>query len=796
MVAGSAQLVSAMLPDPALRRLATLLDGFAAELSASCPGSALDRVPARRWADLWSRAILLTLPGAAGAPGTSAAETATGRLLPLGIDLQEHPTAVQAQVHAVFEPADGTASRLVRASVSAPKPDTVIGAGLWQLLRPHMSLLAACGEGRAMNLTDMPVTAEGDLIWSNDHARLGEPADPFVTARVALPAATDPATAPLDRHPARIAVPVFLEGYAAKKSDGALAFVVTGHPLAVDTDRVPVAGPLTPQAVAASGACIGLLRWDGGSFSVQPLAVEATVRKKAVARPRRRMGRGHDRPRRREGRECRDRRHRGAVRARRKAAAQMTEMTETSPEDSASPENRADDNRRQVLYWRLLARLFDPEEQANLESASVAVVADIGLPAALLDPYASVDSIVQRHPGLAAEFDGLMTPEPDPDGARDRAAEVRRAALVSKVLLNVFATGAGTVTAGQLARWQADAGWLERALGARPGELRGGRPGKAVPAQATGPAAAGTTPDLSQLIPAIGPELSELEADLVKRMHLREVLADPLLAAQLTPSMSLIEQLLQDKGNLSGVALANAKSLIRRFVDEVAEVLRTEVEKSSVGAVDRSVPPKRVFRNLDLDRTIWKNLTNWSPEEERLYVDRLYYRHTARKTTPQRLIVVVDQSGSMTDSMVNCTILASIFAGLPKVDVHLIAYDTQALDLTPWVHDPFETLLRTNLGGGNDGLVAMALAQPKIAEPRSTVVVWISDFYETRVEQLFESMAAIHRSGARFIPVGSVTSSGRGSVNPWFRERFKDLGTPVISGHIRKLVHELKTFLT
>ncbi|AVH60927.1 VWA domain-containing protein [Streptomyces dengpaensis] len=477
-------------------------------------------------------------------------------------------------------------------------------------------------------------------------------------------------------------------------------------------------------------------------------------------------------------------------------------MAQTSEAD-------AHDNRRQVLYWRLLARLFDHEEQATLESSSLAVVEDIGLPSALLDPQASVDSIVQRHPELAAEFDGLMAPEPEPDtngdtngdgdaAGRDRAAEVRRAALVSKVLLNVFASGSGTVTAGQLARWQSDAGWLERALGCRPGELRGGRAaggGAGAGVSPTGTGGRGTTPDLSRLIPAIGPELGAIEAELVKRMHLREVLADPKLAAQLTPSMSLIEQLLRDKNNLSGVALANAKALIRRFVDEVAEVLRTQVEKSAVGALDRSVPPKRVFRNLDLDRTIWKNLTNWSPEEERLYVDRLYYRHTARKTTPQRLIVVVDQSGSMVDSMVNCTILASIFAGLPKVDVHLIAYDTQALDLTPWVHDPFETLLRTNLGGGTDGTVAMALAQPKIAEPRNTVVVWISDFYEWRTEPLFESMAAIHRSGAKFIPVGSVTSSGRGSVNPWFRERFKDLGTPVLSGHIRKLVHELKTFL-
>ncbi|CAL9319701.1 VWA domain-containing protein [Streptomyces sp. SudanB91_2054] len=481
----------------------------------------------------------------------------------------------------------------------------------------------------------------------------------------------------------------------------------------------------------------------------------------------------------------------------------MTEQNTGHGPGAAADAPDADDNRRQVLYWRLLARLFDHEEQPALESASLAVVEDIGLPPALLDPGASVGSVVQRHPELAAEFDGLMTPEPEEDGGRDRAAEVRRAALASKVLLNVFASGSGTVTAEQLARWQSDAEWFERALGCRPGELRGGRggAGRAGAGGGTGVGPTGTgvggpLPDLSRLIPAIGPELGSIEAGLVKRMHLREVLADPALAARLTPSMSLIEQLLRDKDNLSGVALANAKALIRRYVDEVTEVLRTQVEKSTVGELDRSVPPKRVFRNLDIDRTIWKNLTNWDPEGERLYVDRLYYRHTSRKTTPQRLIVVVDQSGSMVDSMVNCTILASIFAGLPKVDVHLIAYDTQALDLTPWAHDPFETLLRTKLGGGTDGTVAMALAQPKITEPRNTVVVWISDFYEWRQQELFDSMAAVHRSGAKFIPVGSVTSSGRGSVNPWFRERFKDLGAPVISGHIKKLVHELKTFLT
>ncbi|MGW4895570.1 hypothetical protein ACWEQL_25370 [Kitasatospora sp. NPDC004240] len=280
LVSGSAQVVSAMLGDPALRRLAVLLDGFAAELAASCPGAGLERVPARRWADLWARALVLTRSGANGAP---AAGTLTGRLLPLGVDLHEHSTAAQAQVHAVFEPADGSAPRLVRASVSVPKPESVVGAGIWQLLRPRLSLLAAAGEGRSVELDGMPVTAEGDLLWRDECARPGEPVDPFATARVALQAAVGAPVAPLERHPVRIAEPVLLEGYTAEEEDGVLTFTLAGHPLRVDTGRIPAAGPLTAQAVAASSACIGLLRWDAGAFLLQPLAVESTVKRRTVA---------------------------------------------------------------------------------------------------------------------------------------------------------------------------------------------------------------------------------------------------------------------------------------------------------------------------------------------------------------------------------------------------------------------------------------------------------------------------------------------------------------------------------
>jgi hypothetical protein len=274
------------------------------------------------------------------------------------------------------------------------------------------------------------------------------------------------------------------------------------------------------------------------------------------------------------------------------------------------------------------------------------------------------------------------------------------------------------------------------------------------------------------------------------------VLKDNELARKLTPSMPLVEQLLRDKANLSGEALANAKMLIRAYVDQLAEVLKLKVEQAAKGKIDRSVPPKRIFRNLDLKRTVWKNLTNYNTAEKRLYVDRLFYKRTATKKQPTRLIVVVDQSGSMVDAMVQSTILASIFTGLPNVDVHLLAFDTRVIDLTPWVRDPFEVLLRTELGGGTLIHQALVEAAQKVVEPKNTAMVLISDFYEGGSDQvLLDYIIGLKGSGVHFIPVGALTSSGYFSVCEFFRTRLKELGMPILSGAVTKLIQELRYLL-
>ncbi|WP_027660662.1 hypothetical protein [Salinispora fenicalii] len=282
LVAGAGSAVEAALAVPELRRLAVLLDGLAAELRACVPVARMPQLPQRRWADLWSRGVLLAQETAAGDTALSVAERVSGRLLPLAVDVHEHDTAVQFQVHALLEPAGGGPPRLVRTAVGAAKVDSIVGPALWRLLPAQSVLLAALAQRRGVLVSDVPIRG-ADVYWQDDRARLDEPVDPFAAARVLLPGALAAAPHPVDRHPAGIAEPVLIEGYAVSAQEGGLTVELDGHRLAVAVDRLPSCGPLTPELVAASTACLGLLRWDAGQWLLQPVAVQATVKRKIVA---------------------------------------------------------------------------------------------------------------------------------------------------------------------------------------------------------------------------------------------------------------------------------------------------------------------------------------------------------------------------------------------------------------------------------------------------------------------------------------------------------------------------------
>ncbi|MFD0531441.1 VWA domain-containing protein [Kitasatospora arboriphila] len=94
------------------------------------------------------------------------------------------------------------------------------------------------------------------------------------------------------------------------------------------------------------------------------------------------------------------------------------------------------------------------------------------------------------------------------------------------------------------------------------------------------------------------------------------------------------------------------------------------------------------------------------------------------------MILLVDQSGSMVGSVIHSAVTAACLWSLPGLKTHLVAFDTQVVDLTSDVTDPVELLMRVQLGGGTDIARAVDYAAGLVENPRRTILAVISDFYE------------------------------------------------------------------
>lgn len=127
--------------DGRLPRQAALLGGFLDEMLAVFPAKGTPSIPLFRWADLWSRAMVLC----AAAPPTLATRPATGELRLLGADLRQHDTFATLVAFGVLREA-GKEPRLVRATISAFKVDVIQGDELGPLFADAAGkLLGALG---------------------------------------------------------------------------------------------------------------------------------------------------------------------------------------------------------------------------------------------------------------------------------------------------------------------------------------------------------------------------------------------------------------------------------------------------------------------------------------------------------------------------------------------------------------------------------------------------------------------------------------------------------------------------
>ena len=280
-----------------------------------------------------------------------------------------------------------------------------------------------------------------------------------------------------------------------------------------------------------------------------------------------------------------------------------------------------------------------------------------------------------------------------------------------------------------------------------------------------------------------------MERELINRRGIRELMEKPELLEKIEPNLELVKTLLTHKDLMNEKTRVLARKIIDQVVQELKEKMKLQVEPALTGAIRRDRhSPRRVFRNLDLKTTLRRNLKNFDSGSGKLFVDRLFFHAAERKNRPWHVIVLVDQSGSMLESAIFSTVMASIFYELPSLKTSLALFDTQVVDLTDQVGQPVDVLLSVQLGGGTDITKALQYGAQLVREPARTIVVLITDFYEGRPESdLVQQVRVMAESGIRMIGLGALGYDARPAFNKATAGKLRKQGMDILSCTPEKL---------
>ena len=143
--------------------------------------------------------------------------------------------------------------------------------------------------------------------------------------------------------------------------------------------------------------------------------------------------------------------------------------------------------------------------------------------------------------------------------------------------------------------------------------------------------------------------------------------------------------------------------------------------------------------------------------------------------------------------MIHSAVTAACLWGLPGVRTHLVAFDTDVVDLTADVDDPVELLMKVQLGGGTDIARAVGVRRGLVEQPRRAIVVLISDFYEGGdPHRLVRVVRDLVEQGSKVLGLAALDEEANPAYDRELAQRLADAGahvgamTPGRAGGLRR----------
>jgi uncharacterized protein with von Willebrand factor type A (vWA) domain len=161
-------------------------------------------------------------------------------------------------------------------------------------------------------------------------------------------------------------------------------------------------------------------------------------------------------------------------------------------------------------------------------------------------------------------------------------------------------------------------------------------------------------------------------------------------------------------------------------------------------------------------------------------VEHLRFFERNSRRLPWQVILCLDQSASMAEALIHGAVMAGILAALPALQVKLVVFDTRVVDLSGFVDDPVELLLRVQLGGGTDIGQALRYCSRLVDNPQRSVLVLVSDFCEGAAPaELLRVVRQLAEARVRLLGLAALDERSEPVYDRGIAERLADCGMQI-----------------
>lgn len=273
-----------------------------------------------------------------------------------------------------------------------------------------------------------------------------------------------------------------------------------------------------------------------------------------------------------------------------------------------------------------------------------------------------------------------------------------------------------------------------------------------------------------------------IQGDAMNRCGLKQLIFEPELLENLEPDVNLASTILMLKDQIPKRSKESVRVFIKKIVEEINRLLEQDIKRVVTASLNRRRhSPNPSAAALDFKTTISRNLKHYNTKLKTIVPEHFYFFDRTSTTAANKWTVIldIDQSGSMGESVIYSSIISCILASMSSLKTRIVAFDTKVIDLTEKSDDPVDLLFGFQLGGGTNIDLSVAYCQQFIENPAKTLFLLISDLEEGgNRAALLRRLEEMKTSGVTVVCLLALADGGRPYYDAQMAQKIATMGIP------------------